>query len=59
MKPDKSLQEVWRWKDEVYKEIKSLHGKDLIDYFHQQSKNLQEKYSLHLKHIDPSMARPK
>ncbi len=59
MKPDKSLQDVWKWKDEVYKETKGLNGEDLINYFRQQSKNIQRKYNLHLKSFSPSISRQK
>ena len=51
MKYDKSLQDVWKWKDEVYKEIKGLHGKDMINYFRKQSKDIQKKYNLHLQRV--------
>lgn len=59
MKHDKSLQDVWKWKDEVYKDIKNLHGEDLINYFRQPSKDFQKKYNLRLKRIDPSVSRHK
>ena len=56
MKHDKSLREVWEWKDEVYKEIKNLDSKALINYFHQQTKDITKKYNLHLKKINPSIS---
>ena len=59
MKHDKLLQDVWRWKEEVYKEIKGLRGEGLINYFRQQSKSIQKKYNLRLKRVDSSISRHK
>ena len=59
MKHDKSLEEVWKWKDEVYKETRGLHGEDLINYFRQQAKDIQKKYNLHLKRTAPSNSHQK
>ncbi len=59
MKHDKSLQDVWKWKDEVYKEIKGLRGDNLINYFRQQSKNIQKKYNLRLRRVNPSVSNHK
>ncbi len=59
MKYGKSLREVWDWKDEIYKEIKGLSGKELIDYYHKQADAIQKKYNLRLKRIRPSVSSTK
>ena len=59
MKCDKSLREVWGWKDEIYKEIKNLSGKELVNYFRQQSDAMQKKYNLRLRKIRPSVSSTK
>lgn len=42
MKIDKSLQEVWNWKNEIYKETKSMSMKDFCEYIRQKSKKAKK-----------------
>jgi uncharacterized protein YeaC (DUF1315 family) len=49
MKVDKSLQEVWDWKDKVYQETKHLSMKETVDYIHKGAEQLCKKYGLKLK----------
>ena len=53
MKVDKSLQEVWNWKDKVYEEIKGLYTKEKIASFRKTSEDFCEKYGLKLKPLHP------
>lgn len=54
MKVDKSLQEVWDWKEKVYEEMKNLSTKEKIASFRKASKDFCKKYGLNLKTLHPS-----
>ncbi len=54
MKVDKSLQEVWDWKEKVYEEIKGLSTKEKIANFRKTSEDFCKKYGLKLKTLHPS-----
>ena len=54
MKVDKSLQEVWDWKEKVYAEIKGLSTKEKIANFRKTSEDFCEKYGLKFKTFHPS-----
>ena len=54
MKVDKSLQEVWDWKEKVYEEMKGLSTKEKIASFRKASEDFFEKYRLKLKKLQPS-----
>ena len=49
MKVDKSLQEVWDWKEKVYEEMKGLSTKQKIANFKKASEAFCKKYGLKLK----------
>ena len=49
MKVDKSLQEVWDWKDKVYEETKHLSIKDAARNIHEGAEQVCKKYGLKLK----------
>lgn len=49
MKVDKSLQEVWDWKDKVYQETKHLSIKKTIENIHKGTEEFCNKYGLKLK----------
>ena len=49
MKVDKSLQEVWDWKDKVYQETKHLSIKETAEYIHKGAEEFCKKYGLKLK----------
>ena len=49
MKGDKSLQEVWDWKDTVYEEMKGLSTKERITSFRKASEDFCKKYGLKFK----------
>lgn len=39
-------EEVERWKDIVYEEIKNLHGKELTDYYKKNADRILKKYNI-------------
>ncbi len=49
MKADKSLQEVWDWKDQVYQETKDLSMKETVKNIRKGAEEFFKKYSLHFK----------
>ena len=49
MKVDKSLQEVWDWKDQVYRETKNLSMKETIENIRRGAEEFSKKYNLHFK----------
>lgn len=49
MKVDRSLQEVWDWKDKVYKETKSLSIRETARKIHEDVQEIKKKYCLKLK----------
>lgn len=49
MKVDKSLQEVWDWKDKVYEEMKHLSVRETARKIHEDVQQIKKKYGLKLK----------
>lgn len=49
MKTDKSLEEVWKWKDKVYEETKSMSMEERVKKIKESAKKINEKYGLDLK----------
>ena len=54
MKVDKSLQEVWGWKDKVYQATKHLSIKETAQYIHKGAEEFCKKYGLKLKRLHSS-----
>jgi len=54
MKVDKSLQEVWDWKEKVYQETKHLSIKETAEYIHKGAEEFCEKYGLKFKKLHSS-----
>lgn len=46
MKVDKSLQEVWDWKDKVYQETKDLSMKETVEHIRRGAEEFCRKYGL-------------
>lgn len=46
MKIDKSLQEVWDWKDNVYQETKHLSVTEAARKIHEDAEQIKKKYGL-------------
>ena len=53
MKVDKSLQEVWDWKEKVYQKTKDLSKEEAIAEIRQGAENFCKRYNLKLKVFDP------
>lgn len=49
MKADKSLQEVWQWKDEVYRETKGMDYKERLAYDRKILNEIEKEYHIHLR----------
>ncbi|MFA4889346.1 MAG: hypothetical protein WC628_07235 [Candidatus Omnitrophota bacterium] len=49
MKVDKSLQEVWDWKDKVYQETKHLTMKEAVENIRKGAEDFCKKYNLSFK----------
>jgi len=45
MRIDKSLQEVWDWKDKIYQESKDLSLKEAVDKIRRETYEISEKYN--------------
>jgi len=56
MKVDKSLQEVWDWKDKVYQETKDFSMKETADHIHKGAEQLCKRYGLKLKTLRSASA---
>lgn len=52
MKVDKSLQEVWDWKDFLYEETKHMTMKERIRYLNTKGEDIERKYNLRLRKTD-------
>ena len=46
MKYDRSLKEVWQWKEDIYKDIKKLSIREQLNYISRQAKKASKKYRL-------------
>ena len=55
MKVDKSLQEVWDWKDSVYQHTKQLSVREASKKIHEDVLEIKKKYGLGLKSLQPSL----
>ena len=51
MKVDKSLEEVWGWKDKAYEETKGLSLAEKIEEFKKSSQSFCKKYRIHTKKL--------
>lgn len=54
MKVDKSLQEVWEWKEKVYEETRGLSTKEKMANFKKVSEEFCKKYGLKFKTLHSS-----
>lgn len=49
MKIDKSLQEVWDWKDSIYEETKHMTMHERVEYIKKGADEAHKKYKLNLR----------
>lgn len=54
MKVDKSLQEVWDWKEKVYEEMKNLSVREAARKIHKDVQQIKKKYGLKFKTLHPA-----
>jgi len=54
MKIDKSLEEVWRWKEEINEETKGMTLKQRVNYINKTAETFCKKHNLRLKKVNPS-----
>lgn len=52
MKIDKSLEEVWRWKEEIYQETKDMSMEERVKKIKENTIRISQKYGLDLKIVD-------
>lgn len=57
MRVDKSLQEVWDWKDVVYQEMKHLSAKEAARKIHDDAERIKKKYGLKLMSLSSGAPR--
>ena len=51
MKVDKSLQEVWDWKEKVYQDTKNFSTKETLENIHKGAEEFCKRYGLKLKKL--------
>lgn len=51
MKIDKSLEEVWKWKEKNYEETKNMSIEEIIEKIKNNAQKISQKYGLNLKII--------
>ena len=49
MKVDKSLEQVWKWKEEIYNEVKELSLKKQIEFVTQEAQKVANSFPVRLK----------
>lgn len=52
MKIDKSLKEVWSWKDEIYKETKEITMEERVKMIKENATKIKQRYGLQLKIVN-------
>lgn len=57
MKDDRALREVWRWKDEIYKETKGMSVKEFVKFAHKRALTFRKKYRVRLSKAEKSGAQ--
>lgn len=54
MKTDRALEEVWKWKDELYEERKNLSMEEIVKIIEKNGESIERKYNLNLRTINNS-----
>lgn len=57
MKTDKSLEEVWRWKEKIYKETKDMSMEERVRRIKENASRINQKYGLELKSVNIRKSR--
>lgn len=59
MKVSKTLERVWRWKQQVYADIKEMTSTQRVAYFKEAHRRLEAKTGITLNLPHPARRRPK
>jgi hypothetical protein len=51
MKNDKSLEEVWTWKEKIYQETKNMSMEERVRMIKENASKINQRYGLNLKII--------
>ena len=51
MKVDRSLQEVWDWKDALYQETKNMNWEERAAHLRKKADTIEKKYHLNLRKV--------
>ena len=51
MKYDKSLEQVWKWKDSIYNRVKGMTIKKQLEFISKEAKRIEEKSRIRLKKV--------
>lgn len=54
MKTDRALEEVWKWKDELYEERKNLSIEEIVKIIEKNGESIERKYHLNLRAVNNS-----
>jgi len=49
MKTDKSLEEVWNWKEKIYQETKDMSMEERVKRIKENASRINQRYGLNLK----------
>lgn len=52
MKVDKSLEEVWSWKEKIYQETKGMSLEDIARKIKENASKINQRYGLNLKIVN-------
>ena len=57
MKTDKSLEEVWNWKEEIYQETKDMSMEERVRRIKENASKIDKEYKLDLKVVSKRNGR--
>lgn len=57
MKTDKSLEEVWNWKEEIYQETKDMSMEEKVRRIKENASKIDKEYKLDLKVVSKRNGR--
>ncbi len=54
MQDDRALTEVWRWKDEIYKETRGMSVKEFVKFAYKRAQAFRKNYKIRLTKVERS-----
>ena len=57
MKIDKSLEEVWEWKEKIYQETRNMSIEERVKKLKENALRINQRYGLNLKTVDRRNSR--